>query len=147
MVRDIHVGRELPERYVMTWLQGGAAFWREDHYYRFWGLRLPSAIDEDDINNPGIRRAILSADDWFRYKFGSIPLRAQSGEEALAITAYSGFMGDSLYGFYVDEGCWLKDMEEKGWLLGDSRNSHDAVAMRTDEELIELWRRRDPRMS
>lgn len=134
-------GEKVPEASIETWLQGSAAFWREDHYYQSWGLHLPSAVEEEDIAVNGIREATLSADDWFRYKFGSILLQAQSGEKAIAITAHSGFRGDSLFGFFADEKRWRQYMAETGWLLGGDRTCADAVATRSDGDLLELWKR------
>jgi len=127
---------------VRIWLRGGAVFWNEDHWFVAWGLLLPQAIAEDEIKGiigSGIRTAIEESDDAARQKFGNIPLRGAAGNEAVAVTAFDGFLGDKLFGFYPSVDDFVTRAPIHGWLLGQERDLSDALARMSDAELTAIW--------
>lgn len=124
---------------VRIWLRGGATFWNEDHLFLTWGLYLNDAVDDEAIESLGIRTAILESDDLAREKFGAIVLRGVDTSKAVAITAWNGFWGDRLFGFFVDAEEFLARAPQHGWLLGKERDLSDAIARVDDEELMATW--------
>jgi len=116
IVAAIHRSEQIGEREAALLINGGAAFWSEEHLLIGHGFHVRSLIEESEFDAIEVRREIREGGGVARCKFGAIPLRASSGKMAVCVSIWTGFTGDHVFWFYRHEQQFKDEAAANGWL-------------------------------